>query len=341
MGGAPNGRVEYVTRYFAIGWAANDDALNHHVVASLEDTVLGTAIADIPRSDLPLEPKICRAFLIAFVTPIDPDQVSNVKVRSWNGSAAFQNTNNCRLDGRTARQLFIVGSPRSASSELAATLSKQLDLAWSGEELHAAPVFGAMESALVTGLAPKHVITAPFSKTYFVEATHELTRRYYHLLHLSAAFLDKTPGTEMILALPFLQRCFPGAKFICVQRNGVSNVLSRMAKFGGCFTEHCEDWNAAITAWDRVRLELKHTLLVKQEDMMADPDAVSITIARFLGEDAAAAGISRSLRLGTRERTGAGLGRSRLSETDWSAEQIETFKQVCGMSMDRLGYDYM
>ncbi len=45
-------------------------------------------------------------------------------------------------------RLFVMGSPRSGSSELGSTLSKVPELAWLGED-HTAPLFGNAANALI------------------------------------------------------------------------------------------------------------------------------------------------------------------------------------------------
>lgn len=50
-------------------------------------------------------------------------------------------------------------------------------------------------------------------------------RLAYYIMHGSASFVDKTPGVPMIRSAPFLADCFQDAKFICLRRNGISNVL--------------------------------------------------------------------------------------------------------------------
>jgi hypothetical protein len=140
----------------------------------------------------------------------------------------------------------------------------------------------------------------------------------------------------MIGAAPFLLECFPRAKFIFLRRNGVSNVLSRMAKFGGDFQEHCADWAAAMFRWLEVSVALPHFLEVNQEDMLDSPEEVAAEVAGYLGVPAG--GIAESLRTGALEHTGAGLHRTRLEETGWSADQKALFARDCGAAMALFGY---
>ncbi len=159
----------------------------------------------------------------------------------------------------------------------------------------------------------------------------------YYAMHGSASFLDKTPGIPMIRSAPFLAACFPQAKFIYLQRNGISNVLSRMAKFGGQFHAHCNDWAAALNEWAAVRDLLPHHLELKQEDMQDNPGKVALKISNYLNAPHQAPAIEASLRTGSLERTGAGIGCTQLAETGWSQEQTATFLRLCRPTMQRFG----
>ena len=144
----------------------------------------------------------------------------------------------------------------------------------------------------------------------------------------------------MIEATPFLSRCFPAAKFIFMRRNGISNVLSRVARFGGPFNEHCADWAAAMMAWADVKKALPSYLEVDQESMLELPEIVGSEIAAYLDEAAATGAIGSSLRAGSRERTGAGIGRTTLAATGWTEEEIAMFRDICGSAMAANGYEF-
>jgi hypothetical protein len=142
----------------------------------------------------------------------------------------------------------------------------------------------------------------------------------------------------MIAAAPFLNECFPGSHFIFLRRNPVANVLSRMEKFGGSFQAHCNDWAAAMSAWLDVRALLPHYLDVQQEEMLDSPERVATALAEYIGVPDSAQVIGQSLRAGSRERTGAGVGKTSVQQTGWTAEQIKTFERICGPAMRAYGY---
>jgi hypothetical protein len=157
-------------------------------------------------------------------------------------------------------------------------------------------------------------------------------------MHGSASFLDKTPGIPMIRAVPFVAECFPGARFIYLRRNGISNVLSRIAKFGGPFDRHCADWAAAMDVWAELRTKLRHYLEVDQEAMLEQPASVARKVADYLGAPEAADGIAARFATGRREHTGAGVTHAALATTGWTEEETRIFRRICAATMQREGY---
>jgi hypothetical protein len=43
--------------------------------------------------------------------------------------------------------------------------------------------------------------------------------------------------------------------------------------------------------------------------------------------------------MSTTEKTGAGLNRTKFSETKWTEQQISHFVRICGQTMEMLGYE--
>ena len=65
-----------------------------------------------------------------------------------------------------------------------------------------------------------------------------------------------------------------------------------------------------------MRQTLPHYLELTQEDMLAKPSRVAQRLAEYLEMPVVADGLAKSLGSGSRERTGAGIGRSTLAQTD-------------------------
>ena len=337
------GRVEILSSDFAVGWAEAAGQELSVVFAQLDGNIIGYAEAKIERPDL-LKAAAAGVldmpgfgFLIVFRQPVPNERVKDIEVIQVGTVQPIPKAGALRTDRHPKLQVFVFGSPRSGTSELGNTIASQLKLPWLGE-CHAAPFFTAAAKAIAEPLISENGITRFMAKQSYRGLVVEETKRAYFFAHGSASFIDKTPGVLMISAAPFLLECFPAAKMINIRRNGISNVLSRMAKFGGAFERHCADWAAALNEWTKVRSQLPHYLELRQEDMLSNPDLVAKHLAEYLQVPRLEDGIRESLRSGSRERTGAGLGRETLAETGWSPEQINMFRRLCGRTMEEFGY---
>ena len=332
-----NGLVENLTPFSAHGWAVARDSGTTHVVAEHRGRVLGFAAVDIERPDLAQVGLQARAFRMAFAEPVPARDLADVRVSFLESTTPLPMSPGVVQAERPPTQVFVVGSPRSGTSAMSVCLAGALQVPCRGE-LHAGPRF--LQAAAALHGDPES--SSDMVKLLAAEAAEKIvidaTRRFYHLLHGSESFVDKTPGAPMIKALPFLQICFPEARIIFMRRNGISNILSRMAKFGGSFAEHCADWANAMLVWERARPVLRNVLEVEQEVMLRDSDAVARTVTQFLGRPEVEDDLALSLSLDTTERTGAGLDGSALANTGWDGAEIEHFRRVCGPVMGRWGY---
>jgi len=316
-----------------MGWAeVCADGRPARVQARIADSVIALGEASMPRSDLvctnPNGSMNARAFIMTFNPPLTPEALVQVSI-SVNGSEGFlRRRPHLAIDGGPPKRIFVLGSPRSGTSQMGATLVKALKLPWTGEA-HVGPLFSA---------AAANLSGNPDSPDDFVRALHtwnyrgiaiEVARRAYFAMHASPSFLDKTPGISMVKAAPFLVECFPGAKVIYMLRNPVANVSSRLAKFGGVFAEHCMDWAATMEAWAQVREELPSSLEIRQEDMASNPSAVAERLANYLGRRDLQSEILASLSSEFLERTGAGLEKKLLSDSGWNEVERTTFREIC------------
>jgi hypothetical protein len=277
------------------------------------------------------------AFIILFDSPVALGDLARIEVRTIDDDAKLQHSGEFRSAVSPPQQIFILGSPRSGTSELAATLAGVLELPWLGEG-HAGPAFKKAADSLSGDANSNNELLRFMATQSFRGIAKTAMRRAYYYLHSSASFIDKTSGIDMINAAPFLAECFPDAKFIYLRRNGISNVLSRMAKFGGRFDEHCADWAAAMTMWDDIKELLPHYLEVEQELMQDFPDIIAMSVATYLHAKPAEREIVASLRTGSRERTGAGFGQTTLASTGWNETEKTIFRATCGKVMQRHGY---
>jgi len=324
-----DGCVEFRSSAFLRGWAARREGVPVCVCALLRGEVIGFARAEERREDLG---EVGGAFLLVFDRVVAEADVREVAVRVVESGAGIGDAAAVKLDRAPVCQVFVFGSPRSGTSELGNTLAKTLALPWLGEG-HAAPLFARAADALGGDCGSGDAMVRYMAAQNFRKYAVDRARLAYFAMHGSASFIDKTPGWPMIAAAPFLHEAFAAAKFIYLQRNGVANVLSRMAKFGGNFGEHCADWAKAVACWGQVRARLPHYLEILQEDMLAAPEATAARVAAYLGAPEMERAIGASLAAGRTELTGAGLGRTRLTETGWSEAQKADFERICGAAM--------
>jgi len=340
---ALHGRVELLSTEFAMGWASlSAGGTFAPVIATLDGEVIGSSVARLVRPDLERKRDEgnlnARAFLIVFSRAIPAEKVASVLVISSPDWRPLPHTRGVKIDQTAPMRLFLMGSPRSGTSELGSTLTQVLAIPWLGEG-HAAPLFAAAADALAGDVEAPNGLVRLMAKQDYRAYVIELTKQAYFVMHASASFLDKTPGVPTISAAPFLFECFPEARFIFQRRNPVANVLSRLAKFDGSFEAHCRDWTAAMNEWLKDRPLLPHYLEVEQEEMQNSPEKVGAAIADYVGLPQHGASIARSLASNARERTGAGLGRSRLADTGWSPAQIGRFREICGPAAKAFSYD--
>ena len=337
------GRVEILSSDFAVGWVEVFGQEPSVVTAWLDGKMVGFAEANIERHDLvkAVADGVLDAaglgFLIVFRQPVPDNRVKDIEVVKIGSEHPMPKASAMRIDQTPKTQVFVLGSPRSGTSELGNTIASQLKLPWLGE-CHAAPFFATASKALANPQISDNGLTRFMKKQDYQNLIVEETKRAYFYAHGSASFVDKTPGVLMISATPFLLECFPFAKVIYIRRNGISNVLSRMAKFGGSFERHCADWAAALNEWTKVRGQLPHYLELRQEDMLVKPELVAKHLTEYLQVSHLEDSVKDSLRSGSRERTGAGLGRQTLADTGWSPEQISSFRKICGRTMEEFGY---
>lgn len=348
------GLIEMVSPMFAVGWARTEGSRPARVIATLGPRIIGWALANIVRKDLVMvsgssestagadhTAEAAFGFTILFDERVAADQMDEIKVSTLPDNQEIRRANKLRSDRKDLLQIFVLGSPRSGTSQLGETLSHVLSLPWLGE-CHAAPAFAAAASALdnAAGLygSPSGILRYMAAQKYGDRIIESMQDAYFSA-HRSASFVDKTPGAPMIAAAPFIQRAFPEARFIYVQRNGISNVMSRMVKFGGNFEMHCKDWVGSINAWREVKGVLPHFVEVRQEDMLERPEAVADQIAEYIGHPSAVEGLVASIRAGERERTGAGVKNATLATTNWGEVQIRKFRTICGPAMLEIGYE--
>jgi hypothetical protein len=336
------GRVETVSTEFVSGWASVQAARKFaHVYAMLEGEVIGFGVASMGRPDLEKARQEGRldayAFMLAFQRRVAADSVSSIQVFVVGQPSVLPRAKQLKIDRVPVLRLFLMGSPRSGTSQLGSTLTQVLGLPWLGEG-HGAPLFASAADALTGDKAAENGLVRHLARENFRQIAVQAARSAYFYMHGSASFVDKTPGVKMIAAAPFLVECFPDSYFIFLRRNPVANIRSRIVKFGGEFEEHCRDWAAAMNEWLRVRAMLPHYVEIQQEDMLETPERVARVLADYIGVPESAERICESLKTEHLEQTGAGAGKTDTLNAGWTTEQVRAFERICGPAMRAFGY---
>jgi len=142
---------------------------------------------------------------------------------------------------------------------------------------------------------------------------------------------------------------YPEARFLWIVRNGLAVVSSR-TRFKGFkgleFEKQCETWADSIEKYDYVQ-KTDRALELRHEDLVADPDALFARVLEFLQ---------------VRQHTGPGrfakstlihpLDQKTQAQADvkqalqdreavwmqWSNEEKQTFRRICGPAMETMGY---
>ncbi len=157
-------------------------------------------------------------------------------------------------------------------------------------------------------------------------------------------WFDKTPTYEMVASVPVLAEAWPNARFIFMKRRGLENLRSRIRKFTvGNFAGKCRDWNIIMSSWRAVREMVQGKFVeLDQRTLAESPDAAAASVGQLLNLDnSEIESFASVLRNERPEATGPLWNYvADVSELDWSAEQLETFRQTCGAEMDAYGYTY-
>lgn len=147
-----------------------------------------------------------------------------------------------------------------------------------------------------------------------------------------------------------LKAIFPGCQIICMVRNGIDVVGSRM-KYKGFsslpFEEHCMNWRDTVSKYAYVD-RLDWGIVIRYEDFLSDQASTLSKIADFLGCHGNYDGVVHYVKTNVLHP----LDKSDQSVSDaaaflnsrnacwhsWNEEQRRTFIDICGSDMKSKGY---
>ncbi len=157
-------------------------------------------------------------------------------------------------------------------------------------------------------------------------------------------WLDKSPDSAMIKAVPYLLEIWPESKFIFAKRRGIENVISRLKKFPKVsFERHCQMWKDCMESWIITKKNLDSSLYieVEQRQIALHPQQVAQEIGKFISLDSNQ--ITRVAKIFTNQRpqsTGSVETEEafNISEVGWSEDQVNFFRENCSSISQKFGY---
>jgi len=268
-----------------------------------------------------------------------------------------------------ARPIFVVGGSRSGTSVLVQALGKHASIySFKGEAPFLTDIGGMVHNL---EYAPEREInyyknSLRVSHGYIYDTLRRLAyesvfgKRYglTRMLKDMAGREFNPLAKEFWCAKTFpnqnvakgLVKLYPGAKFILIHRNGIDAVHSR-TQFHGFrdldFRRQCEEWARSAGQFAYL-FDHEGAVTVKQEDLIADPQAVFRKICEHLAVEydprpAEFTSTHQVHPLAT-ESTSANVDvREVMSQRgpaheNWTIEQRQAFREVCAEAMDRMGY---
>jgi len=183
-----------------------------------------------------------------------------------------------------------------------------------------------------------HVTHAGFQAEIF-ELLRRLAGNY-----TTPFWFDKTPTYQMVASVPIISQAWPNSRFIFTKRRGLENMRSRILKFAANnFRGSCQDWALIMSGWRTMRNSVPGRYVeLDQRALLTDPGWAAARIGRLLDlNDAEIKGCADVLCHERPEATDpSGSIVTDVSELRWSAEQMETFRSICGAEMEAYGYTY-
>lgn len=146
-----------------------------------------------------------------------------------------------------------------------------------------------------------------------------------------------------------LTKLFPKVKFLCILRNGIDVVQSRISFFGFSkldFGTQCRTWVNSIKNLNYMN-HLDSALVVRYEHLVNQPRRFFQEICSFIGlpyDNRMVDFIKKNMIHPLNENTKVGINVKAIldarkpSYKNWNSKQLEIFKKICCPTMKKLGY---
>ena len=253
-------------------------------------------------------------------------------------------------ESRFSGPVFVVGNGRSGTSIMLSTVRKTLGWKYHGEG-HVYPLLHELLLGVDRYFKSKRVKNLQKNQGHMV--THvkpsqvknqmpAMFRVVFDGVYGTTEFVDKTPGPNAMLSLPFLYRAFPDMRVIHMKRRGIEVVRSAERKFpDASFETHVKAWAKAINNWEKVepRLVCPH-ITIDQYELATNPEDVSRRLGDFLSltddQEEAMLGYFQNDR--PQSSGSLNLGGVSLEDTGWDDDKIATFRAIGDDIMKRHGW---
>jgi hypothetical protein len=247
---------------------------------------------------------------------------------------------------------FIIGSHRSGTTVMGLAIQKIFGQKFHNE-CHVAPLFEKLvqQAKSIRSKSPNSkkegVLLSQIMPVEIEVEFHKMIRNIYSSFYGDNLIIDKTPGPEMLSALPFMLKVFPNAKVIFCKRRGIENVESRMRRFPSVkFNTHCSQWSRNMSEWRRIKEiineEFDHSdwfCEVEQYNLQFNPQKEVKKLEKLLDlNNKQKVQFINILKNKSPQQTSKPSKASCITNNSWTDEQREIFVISCAKEMELFNY---
>lgn len=181
-------------------------------------------------------------------------------------------------DDINIKPIFVIGSPRAGTTAIGNALRKALNAKNYGEH-HFLFLAKEIEGSVLRYFKSYH--TRNDSGTFINDMSPALlllkleqqVKEVYFNWHDGEAFVDKTPGRNMLSSIEVIKNIWPESVYIFCKRRAYENVKSRLVKFPHLTVrEHAVQWVQVMEMWRRSKhiLSSDSYIEIDQFDLIDD-----------------------------------------------------------------------